>query len=98
MKKGLLELCILRIVSDGDIYGYDVMKRAAEVFPGMNESTVYAVLRRMRSLGFAEYYIGSTSEGPARKYYRLTPLGKERLEKLKKEWNELREALRELGL
>lgn len=88
MKKGVLEMCMLHIISRGDMYGYEIMKEVTGAFSGINESTVYAVLRRLHSDNFTECYFGDTSAGPRRKYYRITPLGREALKGMQKEWDE----------
>lgn len=98
MKKGILELCILHIVSQDELYGYEIMKKVTEVFPGLHESTVYAVLRRLNSESCTEFYTGGDSGGPARKYYRITEKGREHLKKMREEWEEMLAALRELGI
>ncbi|MCM1579245.1 MAG: PadR family transcriptional regulator [Ruminococcus sp.] len=89
MKKGILELCILQIVSQRDMYGYEIMKTVTEAFSGLNESTVYAVLRRLHADRFTESYTGDISGGPKRKYYRITPAGEAALEDMRREWAEL---------
>ncbi len=98
MKKGVLELCILHVTASEELYGYEIMKRITGAFPEINESTVYAVLRRLHGDGCTESYTGETSGGPTRKYYRITPVGKERLEKMRSEWQEMLEALKSLGI
>lgn len=98
MKKGVLELCILHVVSNEELYGYEIMKRITGAFPEINESTVYAVLRRLRGDGCTESYAGETSGGPTRKYYRITSVGRERLEKMLSEWHEMLDALKTLGI
>ena len=98
MKKGVLELCILHIISGGEYYGYEIMKQVTEAFPDINESTVYAVLRRLHSDGCTESYTGEVSGGPTRKYYRITPYGLSRLKKMREEWSGLLKAMNTLGL
>lgn len=98
MKKGVLELCILHVTASDELYGYEIMKRITGAFPEINESTVYAVLRRLHSDGCTESYTGKTSAGPTRKYYRITPAGRERLEKMRSEWQEMLAALKSLGI
>ena len=98
MKKGVLELCILHVISGGEFYGYEIMKQVTEAFPDINESTVYAILRRLHSDGCTESYTGEISGGPVRKYYRITPAGRERLEKMRQEWSELLRSLNALGI
>ncbi|MBQ8780730.1 MAG: PadR family transcriptional regulator [Oscillospiraceae bacterium] len=98
MKKGVLEMCILQVVSEGDLYGYEIMKRVTEAFPELNESTVYAILRRLHSDGCTESYIGEVSGGPKRKYYRITEDGRKMLEKMREEWQETLNAIKKLGI
>ena len=86
MKKGVLELCILHICSEQDRYGYEIMRLVTEAFPEINESTIYAVLRRLHADGCTESYTGSVSGGPQRKYYRITALGLTTMNQLKTEW------------
>lgn len=98
MKKGVLELAILYTLTSDELYGYDIMKRITELFPEINESTVYAVLRRIHTDGCTESYFGEHSGGPKRKYYRVTPKGQEELGKMISEWRELTEAIKKLGI
>lgn len=98
MKKGVLELCILHVTASEELYGYEIMKRITGAFPEINESTVYAVLRRLHGDGCTESYTGETSGGPTRKYYRITSVGRERLEKMRSEWQEMLDALKSLGI
>lgn len=98
MKKGVLEMCILQVVSKDELYGYEIMKRVTEAFPDINESTVYAILRRLHADGCTESYTGETSGGPTRKYYRVTNTGRERLEKMIAEWNEMLGAINSFGI
>lgn len=98
MKKGILELCILHVTAAEELYGYEIMKKITEVFPDINESTVYAVLRRLLAEGCTESYAGEVSGGPVRKYYRVTPTGRERLQKMRADWQEMLKALDKLGL
>ncbi|MBR3841027.1 MAG: PadR family transcriptional regulator [Erysipelotrichales bacterium] len=79
IKKGTLELCILLLLRNGDLYGYDIMKQMNVYFPEVNESTFYAILRRLAKDGILETYNGEVSNGPIRKYYRITQLGYEEL-------------------
>lgn len=98
MKKGVLEMCILQVVSKEELYGYEIMKRVTEAFPDINESTVYAILRRLHADGCTESYTGEVSGGPTRKYYRVTKTGRERLEKMISEWNEMLGAINSFGI
>ena len=66
-RKGVLEICVLTLISKKDMYGYEIVQNISKVI---------------------ETYILESNEGPARKYYKITPEGIENLNRLKSEWNE----------
>ncbi len=96
LKKGVLEMCLLSLVSRKEQYGYDIIRQMQVHFPEMGESSFYAILRRLHRDGNLEQYIGDTSGGPPRKYYRITPQGLSLLEHQRKDWNELAGIVREM--
>lgn len=98
LKKDLLELCLLHLMSRGDQYGYELLRRLHDVFPDTRESAIYAILRQLCREGYTERYQGETSGGPARKYYRLTGAGRERYAALLELWRGTRDALSAMGI
>lgn len=76
VRKGLLELCILNLLAEGEQYGYDIIRRVLEI-PGfgITEGTLYPLLSRLRVQGLVETRLVESTSGPARKYYSLTPKG-----------------------
>ena len=98
LKKGVLELCLLQCLSGEPKYGYDIIQTMRGCFPDVTESTFYAILRRLGKEGAADTYQGSESNGPVRKYYRLTAAGRERLDQMSADWRSLREILEKLGI
>jgi len=98
LKKDLLELCLLHLMAGGDQYGYELLRRLHAVFPDTQESAIYALLRGLCREGYTERYQGETSGGPARKYYRLTVAGRDRLDALLELWRGTRDALSALGI
>ena len=98
LKRDLLELCLLSLMSQGDQYGYELLRRLHDVFPDVQESAIYAILRQLYREGATERYQGETSGGPARKYYRLTQAGQDRRDALLKAWREVRDAVAALGI
>ena len=98
LKKDLIELCLLHLLSQGDRYGYDLLRRLHAAFPDTQESAVYAILRGLCREGYLEQYTGETSDGPARKYYRLMGHGTRRYGELLTQWRALKDALAELGV
>lgn len=85
LKKGVLELCVLALLSRGDAYGYDIASRLAEGI-GMGEGTIYPLMRRLQADRLVETYLVESPTGPSRKYYRLTPAGSARLAAETREW------------
>ena len=86
-KKGVLELIVLQIVSKKDRYGYELVEEVSKAVE-VNEGTIYPLLKRLTNDHYFDAYIKESSEGPPRKYYRLTALGKQQLDILTKEWKE----------
>lgn len=98
LKKDLIELCLLQLLTAEDQYGYVILSQIHRSFPGTQESAVYALLRGLCKAGCTEQYEGQTSDGPTRKYYRITAAGRERHEQLLQEWRCLRDGLTTLGI
>ena len=98
LKKGVLELCLLQCLAGGPTYGYDVIQTMRACFPEVTESTFYAILRRLAREGAADTFQGSESNGPVRKYYRLTDEGRDRLAQMAADWRSLREIMTKLGI
>lgn len=98
LKKDIIELCLLHMLSSEDLYGYEILRRLHESFPDTQESAIYALLRRLCKEGYTEQYEGKKSDGPTRKYYRITKSGYEKKDNLLNEWHRLRDTLSELGV
>lgn len=98
LKKDIIELCLLHILSSEDLYGYEILRRLYESFPDTQESAIYALLRRLCKEGYTEQYEGKKSDGPTRKYYRITKNGNKKKEVLINEWRHLRNTLSALGV
>lgn len=100
MKKGVLELCLLHLIATRETYGYLLLGDVQAAFPGVKESTIYAVLRRLQTDGFALTHSGGqeASGGPARKYLRLTPEGEQALKEARESWRAVSAAVRALGI
>lgn len=98
LKKDIIELCLLHMLSSEDLYGYEILRRLHESFPDTQESAIYALLRRLCKEGYTEQYEGKKSDGPTRKYYRITKSGYEKKEYLLNEWHRLKDTLSALGV
>jgi PadR family transcriptional regulator, regulatory protein PadR len=97
LRKGLLEFLILDIVSSGDVYVADILGRLATTDFATREGTLYPLLSQMRSEGLLDYEWRESAAGPPRKYYRLTPLGREHLAEFRAYWASLTSLIEELG-
>jgi PadR family transcriptional regulator, regulatory protein PadR len=86
-KKGILELCILSIVKNRDYYGYELVEEISKRIE-VAEGTVYPILRRLTVDGFFETYLRESNEGPPRKYYRITAVGRASQAELISQWKE----------
>lgn len=98
IKKGILEMCVLFIIRDNEMYGYDVMKFMKRHFPEVNESTFYSILRRLHADGSAEITLGVESNGPTRKYYKITNTGHDVLKNSINSWKRIRDIVEEIGI
>ena len=89
MRKGILEYCILHIISRGEVYASDMLEELTSAKIIVVEGTLYPLLTRLRKAGLLEYKWVESTAGPPRKYYKLTDEGKEFLSKLEATWDEL---------
>ncbi len=85
--KGVLEMCVLALVSKRDFYGYELVETISQKIV-ISEGTIYPILRRLTLEKFFETYLQESSEGPPRKYYRMTDFGHKETQKLLKDWKE----------
>ena len=95
LKKGVLEMCVLALLSQGDNYAYEIASRMAETV-GMGEGTVYPLMRRMQNEGLVSTYLQESESGPPRKYYRLTKSGALALKNQIAEWLAFEAAVRKI--
>jgi PadR family transcriptional regulator, regulatory protein PadR len=95
LKKGVLEMCVLALLSRGDNYAYDIASRMAEA-AGMGEGTIYPLMRRMQNEGLVSTYLQESESGPPRKYYRLTKSGALALKNQIAEWLTFESAVRKI--
>lgn len=86
-KKGVLELCVLSLLKQGDKYGYELADTVGKKID-ISEGTIYPLLKRLRAEGYFEVYLKESTSGPARKYYKLTQKGKDMQAHLEAEWQE----------
>ena len=87
LKRGILDVCVLAAIKDGDSYGYKIIKDL-KPYVELSESTLYTILKRLEG---AELLTVRTAEhgGRLRKYYHITSEGLKRIEEFKEEWKEI---------
>ena len=78
-------MLVLALVSHRDYYGYELVETISRKIE-ISEGTIYPILRRLTTEKFFETYLKESSEGPPRKYYKMTTLGKKETEKLLSSW------------
>lgn len=89
MRKGILEYCILNIIARGETYASDIISELKNAKLLVVEGTLYPLLTRLKNNGLLSYNWQESTSGPPRKYYQITPVGKEVLVQLDKTWAEL---------
>ena len=87
LKRGLLDVCVLKAIKDAPSYGYRIIKDL-KPYVELSESTLYTILKRLET---GEMLTVKTAEhgGRLRKYYSITKAGLKRIEEFKEEWNEI---------
>lgn len=89
--KGILEGCILKIISGGETYGYEIVEKLRKYgFDNCNEGTVYPLLIRLEKNNWLSFVKKESPLGPKRKYYKLTKEGVEELHDFLSAWNDLK--------
>ena len=85
IKRGLLDVCVLAAIKDGETYGYQIIKDL-KPYLEMSESTLYTILKRLET---ADMLTVRTAEhgGRLRKYYQIKPKGLDRIAEFREEWN-----------
>ena len=89
MRKGILEYCILLLLDKKDAYASDIITQLKENKLIVVEGTLYPLLTRQKNAGLLSYRWEESTQGPPRKYYTITEIGKAYLKEMDKSWNEL---------
>lgn len=89
MRKGILEYCILHIISRGEVYASDMLNELTAAKMIVVEGTLYPLLTRLKNAGLLEYKWVESKSGPPRKYYKLTEEGTKFLNGLSETWEDL---------
>ncbi len=83
--KGILEMCVLALLSKRDFYGFELVDTISQ-YTDISEGTIYPLLRRLTQESYVETYLQESPSGPPRKYYRMTTHGRTFTESLIADW------------
>ncbi len=96
MLKGYIDIIILAMLYDEDLYGYELAKRVKEKSESafeLKEGTLYLAFKRLEQNQLIESYWGDEGAGGRRKYYKLLPTGRESIQERKTEWESLKQII-----
>ncbi len=97
--RGHIDTIILRLLADGDQYGYGItrlVRERSDSLYELKEATMYSSLKRLEKNGYITSYWGDETRGGRRRYYRITPSGRDLYRKNKKDWDQARRILDKL--
>ena len=97
IKKGLLEVVVLRIISRQKVYAAEILQKLSTTEFATQEGTLYPLLSRLKREGALEYEWVESEAGPPRKYYCLTPKGKEVMEQIIEYWDNLNITIKKIS-
>ena len=89
MRKGILEYCILLMLSRKDAYASELINQLKDSKLIVVEGTLYPLLTRQKNAGLLKYRWEESTQGPPRKYYTITEIGRAYLKELDQSWQEL---------
>lgn len=89
MRRGILEMCVLSIISREEMYPSDIISQLKDANMLIVEGTLYPLLTRLKSAGFLNYRWVESKAGPPRKYYHITPSGEHVKNELVRTWYEV---------
>lgn len=96
MRRGVLEYSILLVLQKEDEYPSSIIQKLKDANLIVVEGTLYPLLIRLKNLGFLTYRWEESTQGPPRKYYSITPKGREQLRELDAAWKELNDSIETL--
>ncbi len=97
MRKGMLEYCIMLLLHKEPAYASDIIQKLKEAKLIVVEGTLYPLLTRLKNDGLLSYEWVESTQGPPRKYYRLTEKGEMFLGELENSWKELSDTVNRLS-
>ncbi len=93
MRKGILEYCILTIISRKEVYTSDILETLRQANLLVVEGTLYPLLSRLKNNGLLKYRWQESTDGPPRKYFTLTDEGEQLVATLNEEWNTISQSI-----
>ncbi len=93
MRKGMLEFCVLLLISKGEVYASEIISQLKEAHMIVVEGTLYPLLSRLKKDGLLTYRWEESPSGPPRKYYSITDLGLQFLSLLHDAWREVAQTI-----
>lgn len=96
IRKGLLEFCILQIISREEVYTSDIIEELTNSKIIVVEGTVYPLLNRLKKFGYIQHVWRESNQGPPRKYYSITYDGTLHIKELLVSWNEIDKSVKKL--
>jgi PadR family transcriptional regulator PadR len=92
--RGVLDLCLMSVIDEEASYGYEMVRKLRERGLDLtSEGSIYPLLSRLQKQGMIEGYLVQSSEGPARKYYRISKRGRQALEQWRHDWEGFRDSV-----
>ncbi|MCB0529256.1 MAG: PadR family transcriptional regulator [Saprospiraceae bacterium] len=89
MRKGILEMCVLAVIAEGETYPPEIMKKLEWTDLIVKEGTIYPLLVRLKNDGLVDYIWREGEKGPPRKYFTASELGRKFLAELTESWHQL---------
>lgn len=86
LRKGVLEWCALAVIRRGDVYGRDLARTLTDLGLLASEGSLYPLLSRLRTSGWVETRWAESASGPPRRYYRITPAGRDAVAGFEQSW------------
>ena len=96
IRKGLLEFCVLQIVSNKEVYASEIIEELKNSKIIVVEGTVYPLLSRLKKSNYIQHNWKESTQGPPRKYYSITDYGLEHLKVLIVSWSDINSSVKKL--
>jgi PadR family transcriptional regulator, regulatory protein PadR len=97
LKKGLLDTVILNLVGRARCHGYDIARRLKGIAGlSIREGNIYPILARLEADGLVASTRQQSQEGPPRKYYEITELGRKTVEEMNRHWDQMNESVQRI--